>query len=294
MSMVSGSGACRMTLADLASRYGFELVPRFAQGVTVTSLADDVDSVIPGSLYVPSGAVNMERLERAVARGAYAALVPRALRGAGERLSIPLLLGDYRDGQVAAMADALTGAPAQALAMFACLGRDASSSERIARQLGEFLHMLGNPVGVLCASDTQSLDRYVDMRFPLGVLDVRRTLSVCLEDGASAMVIALDDDTVRRGALCAADIDVLGIEADTDAERATMDVRARRTYGYVMEERGRVVGRTAESDAFARQAADIEGGESWQTLSLVIAMAMAAGVRRSNIRSALRVSRELS
>ena len=63
MSVVSGSGACRMTLGTLASRYGYELVPPSSEGVTVTSLADEVDSVIPGSLYVPAGSVNMERLE---------------------------------------------------------------------------------------------------------------------------------------------------------------------------------------------------------------------------------------
>ena len=70
MSVVSGSGACRMTLGTLASRYGYELVPPSSEGVTVTSLADEVDSVIPGSLYVPAGSVNMERLEHAAMRGA--------------------------------------------------------------------------------------------------------------------------------------------------------------------------------------------------------------------------------
>lgn len=93
MSVVSGSGACRMTLGTLASRYGYELVPPSSEGVTVTSLADEVDSVIPGSLYVPAGSVNMERLEHAAMRGAYAALVPQALRGAVDRLSMPLVLG---------------------------------------------------------------------------------------------------------------------------------------------------------------------------------------------------------
>ena len=178
MSVVSGSGACRMTLGTLASRYGYELVPPSSEGVTVTSLADEVDSVIPGSLYVPAGSVNMERLEHAAMRGADAALVPHALRGAGDRLSMPLVLGECDD---------------------------------------------------------------------------------------------VPDSRLREACATACDL-----------------------YGCVMDERGKAVGRTAESDALARQADEGEHGGSWEVLSLAIAMAMAAGVRRANIRSALRVSRELS
>lgn len=294
MSVVSGSGACRITLGGLVERYGYELVPPAAEGVTVTALADDIDSVIPGCLYVPSGSASMDRLEHAAMRGAYAALVPRSLRGAFDRLTIPLLLGDYDEARIAALAGEMAGSPAKSLAMFACYGSDAETVERDVRRLSDFLHMLGNPVGVICASDTQSLNRYLDLQYPLNALDMQRTLSVCVEDGASAVVIALDERTVRHGALNAVELDVFGIEGASEAQlRDTSDAVCSR-YGCTMNERGRVVGRTAESDALARQVSDAEFEEPWKSLSLAISMAMAAGVRRSNIKSALRVSRELS
>ena len=47
MSAVSESMNRRMTLGLLASRYGFDLDPAFATEVTVTSIADDIDSVRP-------------------------------------------------------------------------------------------------------------------------------------------------------------------------------------------------------------------------------------------------------
>ena len=64
MSAVSEAVARRMTLGYLADTYGLELDPDFASGVTVTSIADDVDSVAPGSLYVPAQSVDVKRLRR--------------------------------------------------------------------------------------------------------------------------------------------------------------------------------------------------------------------------------------
>lgn len=51
--------------------------------------------------------------------------------------------------------------------------------------------------------------------------------------------------------------------------------------------------RTLESDALARQAAGTLDQEDEQRLSLAIAMVLAAGVHRTNIRSALRMAKEL-
>lgn len=296
MSVMSGS-ASRMTLGGLASRYGFELTPSCAEAVTVTSLVDDVDAVMPGSLYVPSGPVSMDKLERAVSRGAYAALVPKALRGAADRLSVPLLLGECSEPTLARMADELAGSPSKALAMFACYGSDADAVERNVQRLAEFLHMLGNPVGVICSSDTQSLSRYVTLQYPLNALDIQRILTVCLEDGASAVIIALNDRTVRRGSLSAVAMDVLGIDGlDNFDETALREAgqHACATYGCTIDDHGRVVARTAESDTLAHQSSIGYADEPWKPLSLSIAMSMAAGVRRANIKSALRVSRELS
>ena len=64
MSAVSESMNRRMTLGLLASRYGFDLDPAFATEVTVTSIADDIDSVRPGALFMPSMQVDEQQLRQ--------------------------------------------------------------------------------------------------------------------------------------------------------------------------------------------------------------------------------------
>ena len=66
MSAVSESMNRRMTLGLLASRYGFDLDPAFATEVTVTSIADDIDSVRPGALFMPSMQVDEQQLRQVV------------------------------------------------------------------------------------------------------------------------------------------------------------------------------------------------------------------------------------
>ena len=76
MSAVSESMNRRMTLGHLASQYGFDLDPSFASAVTVTSLADDIDSIRPGALFVPGADVDVRQLVQAQQLGAYGAIVP--------------------------------------------------------------------------------------------------------------------------------------------------------------------------------------------------------------------------
>lgn len=76
MSAVSESMNRRMTLGLLASRYGFDLDPTSAAEVTITSIADDVESVRPGALFVPSADVDVHQLSQAQEQGAYGAIVP--------------------------------------------------------------------------------------------------------------------------------------------------------------------------------------------------------------------------
>ena len=47
MSVVTEAVGRRMTLGDICSRYGFELVPQFAGSVTITSISSDIDSIMP-------------------------------------------------------------------------------------------------------------------------------------------------------------------------------------------------------------------------------------------------------
>ena len=80
MSAVSESIAQRVTLGMLVERYGFEVDPPFATNVTITSLSDAVDTVIPGSLFICTHEQEPDVLHAAQA-GAYAALLPRASKG---------------------------------------------------------------------------------------------------------------------------------------------------------------------------------------------------------------------
>ena len=52
MSAVNESIMQRTTLGQLVEHYGWDLVPAFASGVTITSLANDVESVTPGALVI--------------------------------------------------------------------------------------------------------------------------------------------------------------------------------------------------------------------------------------------------
>ncbi len=291
MSAVNESMNRRMTLGKLASRYGFDLDPAFSTEVTITSIADDVDSIRPGALFMPSGDVDVRQLEQAQRLGAYGAVVPHALRGALEDIQIPLIYAEPTPQQLGKLASDMAGSPSDSLAVFAIVGENKMAVERNVHDLADFLHMLGNPVGVVSASDSQSLERFLNLNYPLSVLDVQRTMAVCAEDGAAAVILALDEHTLNPDALQSVSIDVLG---STDSGRS--DVRIAKSvarYGCVVGKQTRIARRTQESDQLAEQAAQAYGREDSSALSLSIAMVLAAGVRKSNIKSALRVSHDL-
>jgi hypothetical protein len=292
MSAVIESVGRRMTLGYLVDHYGFDLEPSFAMDVTITALADDVDSVGPGSLYIPSRSVDAELLERVRARGAYAALVPHAMRETAQDAQFPLLFAEPDARQIGRLASDIAGKPAGMLAMFAICGEDGDEVEANVVRLADFLHMLGNPVGVISASGSSSLERRLDLRHPVGILDVQHTLAVCGEDGAAAAVIALNGRTLRPDALQSVGIDVLG-SVDDGRQQSISSLRSAQGYGFIADKQLTMTMRTEESDALASQSALGQGDESERRLSLAIAMTLAAGVRRGNIKSALRVSREL-
>ncbi|MDN6522813.1 MAG: UDP-N-acetylmuramyl peptide synthase, partial [Bifidobacterium crudilactis] len=55
MTALGESLAQRMTLGYLCTQYGLVASPRFSEPVTVTSIADDIDSIRPGSLLLTTG-----------------------------------------------------------------------------------------------------------------------------------------------------------------------------------------------------------------------------------------------
>jgi len=81
--------------------------------------------------------------------------------------------------------------------------------------------MLGNPVGVVKSSGSTSLERELDLTYPLSILDVQQTLSVCAEDGAAAMVFALNDRTLKSDALTSVNVDVIGLDSARDLRQPT-------------------------------------------------------------------------
>ena len=195
--------------------------------------------------------------------------------------------------------------------------------------------MLGNPVGVVKSSGSTSLERELDLTYPLSILDVQQTLSVCAEDGAAAMVFALNDRTLKSDALTSVNVDVIGLDSARDLRQPTPSgtgedsrageggeaaspsgqwasgeepagsagdarddlAQARQLgagFGFEVDEQTHVARADAQSDLLAAQAPFASDRDSIRELSLAIAMVMAAGIRRNNIRSALRASHELA
>ena len=264
MSAVSESMNRRMTLGLLASRYGFDLDPTSAAEVTITSIADDVESVRPGALFVPSADVDVHQLSQAQEQGAYGAIVPHALRGQTDDIQIPLIYAEPTMGQLGKLVSDMAGNPSDALAVFAITGKNREIVESEVRNLADFL----------------------------SAIDVQRTMAVCAEDGAAAVILALDEETLREDALQSVSVDVLACDDNglSDAEVAKLVAK----FGCAVGKQTRIAGRTQESDLLAAQAATAYGQTDSRSLSLSIAMVLAAGVRKANIKSALRVSRDLN
>lgn len=314
MNVVDEYSRVRVTLGFAAKNYGFEVVPAFASEVTVTSIAHDVRQVHPGCLFVPLGHVDRRQLEAARDAGAYAALVPPEFRNEAVDLGIPLLVSSANPVALGKLACDINCDPSSCVATFAVAGDDDDEIHANVLRLADFLHMLGNPVGVISDAGSSSLQRELSLEYPLNIADVQHTLSVCAEDGAAAVVIALNSVTLSKNALQSVNIDVLGAEksqvdddskstdnATTNATNnatttATTNISfysLRQRYGFSSRDHSYCVTRSTESDELAQLADEIGGQNIKRHLSLAIAMVLAAGVRRGTIKSALRVSHEL-
>ena len=212
MNVVDEYSRVRVTLGFAAKNYGFEVVPAFASEVTVTSIAHDVRQVHPGCLFVPLGHVDRRQLEAARDAGAYAALVPPEFRNEAVDLGIPLLVSSANPVALGKLACDINFDPSSCIATFAVAGDDDDEIHANVLRLADFLHMLGNPVGVISDAGSSSLQRELSLEYPLNIADVQHALSVCAEDGAAAVVIALNSATLAKNALQSVSIDVLGVE----------------------------------------------------------------------------------
>ena len=246
--------------------------------------------MIPGSLFICTHEQEPDVLHAAQA-GAYAALLPRASKGQIANADIPLLYGDFDDRVLGDLASGLTGGPSNAMAVFAVTGADEQAVDAGVSQLSEFLHMLGNPVAVITASGSTSMTRTMNLNYPLGILDMQRALSVCAEDGVAAVIIAMDDRTLAEHALESVNVDVLGTE-DVNASASLDELKTR--YAFVAEHDMSMTSSTPESDEMAADSPAMYDRVRLGHMSLAIAMVLAAGVRKNNIRSALHVANNLN
>ena len=212
MNVVDEYSRIRVTLGFAAKNYGFEVVPAFASEVTITSIAHDVRNVRPGGLFVPIGHIDRRQLEAARDAGAYAALVSPEFRGEAADLGLPLLVSSANPVALGKLACDINADPSSCLATFAIAGDDDDEIHANVLRLADFLHMLGNPVGVISDAGSTSLQRELSLQYPLNIADVQHALSVCAEDGAAAVVIALNSATLAKNALQSVSIDVLGVE----------------------------------------------------------------------------------
>lgn len=294
MGLVNEAMSKHVTLSYLAGHYGFTLDPPSAGGVTVTALTDDVDQVRPGSLLILPHAQAGD-VETAMTRGAYAVVLDGRRDDDHQPFGVPVLYGNPTVDEMGAMSADLAGSPSDYLAVFAVAGSDADETQATVVRVAGFLHMLGNPVAVISAAESRSLERHLPLRHPIHAPDVQNTLAICVEDGASAVVISLDDKTLAEGALCSLSVDVLGC---VDAGRQGVDTdrlsaRLRDRYGFTLSDDAQTVGTTVESDELAEQSGMAPQPDGRRRLSLAISMALGAGVRRSTVRNSLKVSREL-
>ena len=261
--------------------------------MTITSIADDVESVRPGALFVPSADVDVHQLSQAQEQGAYGAIVPHALRGQTDDIQIPLIYAEPTMGQLGKLVSDMAGNPSDALAVFAITGKNREDRGIRSEEPRGFPAHAGQPrrsdqlvrftvIGTLPQSGISSVGHRC-ATYHGGVR--RRRRSRCY-------ILALDEETLREDALQSVSVDVLACDDNglSDAEVAKLVAK----FGCAVGKQTRIAGRTQESDLLAAQAATAYGQTDSRSLSLSIAMVLAAGVRKANIKSALRVSRDLN
>lgn len=299
MGSLSESTTERTTIGDLGRILGLDIGSGQAAPVTVTSLADDLQSVTPGALFIAGKGMHVtpDVITAAADRGAYAVLLPSALKPAyasGDP-DIPLLFGDPSATELSSLAARMAGNPANQLAIFTVSGSQSAGS---AEALADLLHVLGNPVGLISAGNSYSLERDLVFSYPIGGLQVESVLVSAVEDGATSVVIDASGDTLAPGSLAGMSVDVCGLtdHGAKDGSRTLHDemVAALADYAPQITENTHATGRTGDSDEIARE--NVTSGDDLgiSELSIAVAMVMQAGIKKSGIRNALRVVQDFA
>lgn len=212
MSSVNEAITGHLTVGDIRRRYGINVSGPHSDAVTLTSVADALEDITPGALYLSSSTHYDSRIVHAAAkRGAYAIAFMISDKTEAHNIpvetEIPVIYAALSNKQRAGIASELAGNPAQLLAVFAVQG---SRSVFVMRELYDILHYLGNPLGVIDHRGGVSLDRELWLKTPLSPLDVQRMLYVMVEDGATSVIVHVDDSVLEAEALSEVGIDIYG------------------------------------------------------------------------------------
>ena len=197
----------RMTIEDLVRRFGVK-ADADADEVTLTSIARRSGDIRPGCLFVPGRQEQtVQACRAALFNGAYAVLLPS---GGHYRefaqVGLPILTVDDPVAKIGPIAAYLNGDPSRAIAVFVALG---PHCDAIAERLGDLLHHLGNPIGLVGADGASSLGRPLDTHGVLNGARLQFLEAVMAEDGVTALVIAASPAALRPHALAGTQIDVL-------------------------------------------------------------------------------------
>ncbi|WP_418969801.1 hypothetical protein [Alloscardovia omnicolens] len=317
MSSVSESITEHITIGDIRRRYGISAVGLRQDGVTLTSVADALEDITPGALYISSTAQYDPRIVHAAAkRGAYA-IVFMVAESADNQVvpvetEIPVLFAQLNNGERARIAADMAGDPSAALAVFAVQG---DREGQVIEQLYDILHYLGNPMGVIDARGGMSLDRELSISTPFSPLDIQRMLFVMAEDGATSVIIHVDDAVLESLALTSVSIDVYtntiheafnvpeieprrsflnrkSVE-DNGEELKKLAQQNLHTFGAQIREATRCVETTDDARALVREVLGESTAASHHEIATAVTMILAAGVKRNSIKSALRLAREM-
>lgn len=273
----------RVTVEYLKKNLAARVDEPYVNLVTLTSIATDLEEVGPGALYVPSEEQqNEESLRAAESKGAYAVLLPEndeARTFSVKTLGIPVLFARNIDKNLGTVASYMEGDPSDSLAIFVVFGDEA---QQVAAKLATLLHILGNPVGLISQERSYSLNRGMNFKFPLNAAQIQRAQTVILEDGAAALVIAADDDTLTRNALIGTRIDVCGSHDETISPN----------YGADFDQETHIVKPGMFDGELARLGTLMPMTDRISAMS--ISMALAAGITIESIQQAVEVSEEFS
>lgn len=289
----------RVTLDYLKKNLSARTDESFTGLVTFTSCATDLDSVSPASLYVPPASESsIDDLKKAVSKGAYGVLLPESQRSAVStaRLGIPVLFATGIQHKLGNVAAYMEGDPSESLAVFAVFGQ---GCEKVAAKLATLLHILGNPVGLVSSQKAYSLNRGLDVKFPLNAVQLQHIEAVGLEDGVAALVIAADEQTLDPNALIGTQLDVCADTAvagaaaalDSDADDSSQELPTP-NFGASPLPQTHVVKAGMFHSELGQIADSVHLSDSTSRVS--IAMALAAGITASSIEQAVQVSEEFS